>query len=158
MKKVAIITFLLFLFICGICSAEERWHFITSTTYSDFSFDTQTIQINKGKGFTMYDVWTKRIFSNEGVLEEMKSRMDRHILIGGYVNLSYSLIHEKILNSPAKDIILEVVYYDKSGNVLDDIKNITPDEKWADIKPDSVGEKIINALNSFSMDKDLNAI
>ena len=127
-------------------SAAGRYQWITSTDSVTISYDTQSSKYYSEHG-KVVDAWILWKFTEYGARKYIKDgRTNGLFKEANWDGFSYYLHHILISKNSLK--ILESVYYDVNGNVI----NSTPfDEnaKWNSIVPGSLGEEIRNKFSGF---------
>jgi len=134
------------------CFAADRYIWIDSSDEITFSFDSQTIKFstnyyNGQVDYSKMEVWIQSVYNDSGK-EKIKNK---HQDIKGIENFSYTLSKSifDIKNHRVKDAA--VFWYDKNGNVI--FKYTNQYDTWEDVLPETYGESIEKALDSYSKDK-----
>lgn len=127
-------------------SATNRYQWITSTDSITVSYDTQSSKYYSEHG-KVVDAWISWKFTKDGARKYIKNgRTNELFQEAKWDDFSYILEHNLISKNSLK--ILESVYYDVNGNVI----NSTPfneNAKWNSIVPGSLGEEIRNKFSGF---------
>ena len=89
------------------------------------------------------------VYKNGGDTQAVNQRINEITIERGYV--SYTLTYKEYDFINNRTLLLELIKYDKKGNVLEsnsfnNIGNTKVDSDWMNIVPGSVGETIFNAL------------
>jgi hypothetical protein len=135
-KNVQGIIFLVLFFLFANQTWAEEWIYYGSSSTRDKYYDKSSIVIS---------VWTQEIFNEDGKKEafsflESVGKAPGHLDIISHV---FMLKEIDCLNKKIKDA--SVIIYDENNNVLYSSPKGETD-KWNDIMPNSVGEKLKNTV------------
>ena len=100
-------------------SAANRFQWITSTDFVTISYDTQSVKYYSEHG-KVVDVWTSWEYTDNGARKWVKEARAMEIFQNiKWDNFSRYLKHELMSKNSSK--LLEIVYYDVNGNVIESI-------------------------------------
>ena len=127
-------------------SAAERYQWITSTDSITVSYDTQSVKYDSVHG-KVVDVWILWKFTNNGASKYVENnRAEGFNKEAKWDNFSFWLAHTLISKNSQK--LLEIIYYDVNGKVIDS-SAYDPNNRWHDFPPGSTGEKIRDKFIGF---------
>jgi len=156
MKKRLVFALALFVLLLfpSICSANDRYQWVVSNDKKGIFFDTETIkygynQYQKTVDKTQINVWTKYIYSDAGIQNEIESRKRQELPVKGFEHLWYTLEH-LMVSRDGRIRLLGYVHYAKDGTTIYSYSSLNP--TWTEIVPDSFGEYIYQAVWAYSYD------
>lgn len=142
-KKINKLIFIAVIFVMGIFLTNEKvlgrkWLPVGHSNNWEFYIDSNSI---KKVSSTSKRVWIKLICSPE---EMKKTRIKNNLPITGYSSFSYGLTYCEINCFEKSYIILSVVDYDNSGNILEQINYKDPLKSF--IIPESIFDIVYEAV------------
>ena len=149
-KKIFLLFIVLFI---SYNSFSQDWVLMT-TSNSGLNFYCNSKRIKKENG--IIDSWEKTSHSDNIKLKIyrqkfIQNRVKLKLSIKGYNDYSYRIEHVKYDCNAKTRCILSSIQYNSKGEVLSEWES--PNEKWYDIIPDSVGDEILNIVCVLNFNK-----
>jgi hypothetical protein len=152
-KKAVTIAILLFSLMAGFGQAGSkgtRWRSITMTENFDYRLDTRTVRRPSGD---LVQAWVKEqvhpnfLSRTAGRIIAKDRREKVRLSTEGYDDFDSEVLLYEINCSAGRMRSLQTIDYTETGTILGSTR--TPKSNWLNVAPDSIGEKILNAVCSY---------
>jgi hypothetical protein len=146
MKKISSVICLsflvLFLIVSTVIGSSDWMEYYTDNDGTIWSY--KKVNIDKGKGKYIVQVWEKRVYSDKNREEQILDRTKDGLSTEGWDKLSEGKGLVEIDCKKLKMRVLSVINYDTDGKVLS--SDSFDENKWKYIIPDTLGETLRNKV------------